>query len=69
MAIKLTVAAIFTRSQTSLAQFAKNPLAVEEVLLGRAETANAAWWGYNTVSATAALQGAIISGAKEGVCT
>ncbi len=38
---------------------------IEDVLTGRREIANAAWWGYKTTSATQALQGAISSGAKK----
>jgi hypothetical protein len=63
-AIKLAVAAVFTRSHASLAQ-SPNTEAIQDVLTGRRDVANAAWWGDDTSSATDALQGAIRSGAKK----
>ena len=41
-----------------------NAKAVAEVLAGKRTTASAAWWGFDEANATAALQGAIRSGAK-----
>lgn len=43
----------------------KNPAAVAEVASGKRTTANAAWWGFDAVDATDALQAAINSGAKK----
>lgn len=62
--IKLAVASALTRSHASLAQ-TSNSAAVQDVLIGQKDVANAAWWGYDAASATAALQGAIRSGAKK----
>ncbi len=42
---------------------ARDPAAVAEVLAGRSRVANAAWWGFDAVDATAALQAAIDSAA------
>ena len=42
-----------------------DPQAVQEVLDGKRDTANAAWWGFDPDDATEALQGAIDSGAKK----
>ena len=41
-----------------------DPTAVAAVEAGRRTTANAAWWGFNPTNATAAIQGAINSGAR-----
>ncbi len=43
----------------------KNPIAVQEVLAGKRTAANAAWWGFDKDDSTAALQGAIDSGASK----
>jgi len=43
----------------------KNPIAVQEVLTGKRAVANAAWWGFDKDDSTAALQGAIDSGASK----
>lgn len=43
----------------------KNPQAVKEVLSGKRTVANAAWWGFDKDDSTAALQGAINSGASK----
>jgi len=43
----------------------KNASAVRQVLAGKRTTANAAWWGFDESDATAALQSAIDSGAKQ----
>ena len=45
----------------------KNVSAVQEVLSGDRTTANAAWWGFDPADSTAALQGAIDSGAQRVV--
>jgi len=42
-----------------------NPKAVREVEAGSRTVANAAWWGFDPVNSTAALQGAINSGATK----
>ena len=42
-----------------------NPAAVQEVLSGKREVANAAWWGFDLLDSTTALQGAINSGASK----
>lgn len=42
-----------------------NPEAVAAVANGAKEVANAAWWGFNEADSTAALQGAIESGARK----
>lgn len=42
----------------------RNPQAVERVRDGKEKVANAAWWGFDEKDATAAIQGAINSGAK-----
>ena len=42
-----------------------NEEAVAEVLAGRIEVANAAWWGFNESDSTRALQEAIHSGAEK----
>ena len=41
-----------------------DPQAVEEAKSGKRSTANAAWWGFNDLDSTDAIQGAIDSGAK-----
>lgn len=41
-----------------------NPQAVQDVLEGRRDVANAAWWGFDPDDATDALQAAIRSGAR-----
>ena len=46
---------------------AANPEAVAAVANGAKEVANAAWWGFNEADSTAAIQGAIDSGAKKVV--
>ncbi|MCX5683715.1 MAG: right-handed parallel beta-helix repeat-containing protein [Planctomycetota bacterium] len=46
---------------------AADPQAVAEVKAGKRAEANAAWWGFDAADATAALQGAIDSGAKRVV--
>jgi hypothetical protein len=43
----------------------KNPDAVQRVLSGKETVANAAWWGFNAVDSTEAIQGAINSGAAK----
>jgi len=43
----------------------KSEEAVADVAAGRVDVANAAWWGFNENDSTAALQGAINSGAKK----
>lgn len=43
----------------------KSPDAVQEVLAGIRKTANAAWWGFDVNDSTAALQGAVNSGASK----
>lgn len=45
----------------------KNSKAVQRVLVGRETAANAAWWGFDAVDSTAAIQGAINSGASKVV--
>lgn len=40
-----------------------DPKAIQEVISGKRKVANAAWWGFDPVNATAALQAAIRSGA------
>lgn len=42
-----------------------DPAAVAEVAAGKRDVANAAWWGFDPEDATAALQGAIGSGARK----
>lgn len=42
-----------------------DPQAVEAVLAGKQKTAYAAWWGFQSEDSTAALQGAIDSGAEK----
>ncbi len=42
----------------------RNPDAVRSVLNGQTRVANAAWWGFDRVDATHAIQGAINSGAR-----
>ena len=44
-----------------------NPEAVERVLSGEEREANALWWGFDEVDSTAAIQGAIDSGAPKVV--
>ncbi|MCA9413986.1 MAG: right-handed parallel beta-helix repeat-containing protein, partial [Candidatus Omnitrophica bacterium] len=44
-----------------------NPTAVEEVLSGSRETANASWWGFDEEDSTEILQSAIDSGAQKVV--
>lgn len=44
---------------------AANPEAIAAIANGATDFANAAWWGFNEEDATAALQGAIDSGAKK----
>jgi hypothetical protein len=41
-----------------------DPVAVREVQAGMRDVADATWWGFDPVNATAALQGAISSGAR-----
>lgn len=43
----------------------KNPDAVQRVLSGKETVANAAWWGFDETDSTAAIQGAINSGASK----
>ena len=43
---------------------APNPTAIQEVLDGKRDVANAAWWGFDQDDSTDALQAAIDSGAK-----
>ncbi|MHC5061000.1 MAG: right-handed parallel beta-helix repeat-containing protein [Planctomycetota bacterium] len=43
----------------------KNPDAVRRVLSGKETTANAAWWGFDEVDSTEAIQAAINSGATK----
>ncbi len=43
----------------------KNPQAVQELRDGKRDTANAAWWGFDSEDSTEALQNAISSGAKK----
>jgi len=43
----------------------KNAQAVADVLAGKLKVANAAWWGFDKDDSTAAIQGAINSGAKK----
>jgi hypothetical protein len=45
----------------------KNPAAVQAVLSGGLRTANASWWGFDPLDATASVQGAINSGAPRVV--
>ncbi len=52
-----------TAGDASNAENAANPEAVAQVLSGKRDTANAAWWGFDPANSTAALQGAIDSGA------
>jgi len=47
------------------AEPSKNTQAIREVLDGKSKEARAAWWGFDPVDATGALQGAINSGAKK----
>jgi hypothetical protein len=54
----------FAGAARSAGVAARDPKAVKEVLKGVRKTANAAWWGFNPVNATAALQAAIRSGAS-----
>ena len=42
----------------------RNAAAVQQVLAGQRDDANAAWWGFDPDDSTAALQGAIDSHAK-----
>lgn len=43
----------------------KNPGAVQRVLSGKETVANAAWWGFDAIDSTQAIQGAINSGARK----
>lgn len=58
--------ALETNQQEPTGDF-KNPDAVKEVLSGKRTVANAAWWGFDSEDSTAALQGAINSGARQVV--
>ncbi len=49
----------------SISDATRDEKAVQEVLAGKRATANAAWWGFNPMNATAALQAAIRSGAAK----
>ena len=63
--LKFVVAIALSYFQLKLAHSASKKELIKDVLAGRREIANAAWWGYETTSATRALQGAISSGAKK----
>jgi len=54
-------------SLNALAGDFKNPTAIEEVLSGSRETADASWWGFDEHDSTDFLQAAIDSGAKRVV--
>ncbi len=56
---------IFLFSETADAKNSPDPAAVIEVLSGKRTTANVAWWGFNGIDDTEALQAAINSGAKK----
>jgi polygalacturonase len=61
MAVVMLVIAAVAIADVPLA----DPKAVADVKAGRRKSANAAWWGFDPVNATAALQGAINSGARK----
>jgi len=68
MAIHLALSALFFSLAIHMPAAAPgnfaNPDAVREVLEGKRDTANAAWWGFQPEDSTEALQAAIRSGAK-----
>jgi hypothetical protein len=53
-----------TEKEETLGNF-QNPAAVQEVLTGKRAVANAAWWGFDAIDSTQAIQGTINSGAKK----
>jgi len=62
-----TLANVAAAAEVAVPAPAADPQAVAEVKAGKRTEANAAWWGFDAADATAALQGAIDSGAKRVV--
>ena len=67
IAALLLLAASFTCAACLGADVAPDKDAVAEVLAGKRETANAAWWGFAPEDSTEAIQSALDSGARQVV--